>query len=242
MKITYISHSGFAVEFASATLLFDYEKGPLPAFATDKPLFVFISHQHGDHFNPEIFQLLSPYSQKQFLLSHDIWTSRKKFLRAGVSETDFQEAVFLKAHETRSFPCQSDTLTVSTLRSTDLGVAFIVSCNGQRIYHAGDLNWWLWKGASKQETGNMTANFKREIESLKGLTLDLAFAPLDPRQEEYYSLGLNELLDTASVRHLFPMHFWGDYTVIPRYLAEFPQKAEKTQIHVIEREGQVWEL
>ncbi len=242
MKITYISHSGFAVELPAATLVFDYYKGPLPSFPVEKPLFLFASHQHSDHFNPEIFRLAAPYPKKQFLLSHDIAAARKKFLRSGVPEADFDQAVFLKAHETKLVSCQPDPLTVTTLRSTDAGVAFLITCHGLRIYHAGDLNWWLWKGASKQEAGNMAANFKRELQALRGLSLDLAFVPLDPRQEEYYSLGLNYLLKQTAVRHLFPMHFWGDYSVMPRYLAEFPEQAQRTQFHVIEKEGQIWEL
>ena len=32
--------------------------------------------------------------------------------------------------------------TVRTLRSTDLGVAFLVITNGGTFYHAGDLNFW----------------------------------------------------------------------------------------------------
>ena len=242
MKITYLSHSGFAVELPVATLLFDYFKGPLPAFSSDKPLFLFASHQHDDHFNPALFRLAAPYPDKRFLLSHDIARARKKFLRAGVLPDDFEQAVFLRAHETQSFPCGPGRLTVSTLRSTDLGVAFLVTCNGLRIYHAGDLSWWLWRGASRQEAGNMAANFKREIDSLRGLSLDLAFAPLDPRQEEYYGLGVNYLLEQVAVRHLFPMHFWGDYSVMPRYLAQFPAQAQATQFHIVEREGQSWEL
>lgn len=242
MKITYVSHSGFAVELPSATLLFDYYKGALPPFSEAKPLFVFSSHHHGDHFNPDIFELAGRYPEVHFLLSHDIHTSRRKYLQKGVPDAALESAVYFRAHETRSFPCPKGPLTVSTLRSTDLGVAFLIRCGGRYIYHAGDLNWWLWKGDSKQEAGNMAANFKREIDTLAGLTLELAFVPLDPRQEEYYGLGINYLLDTAQIRHLFPMHFWDDYAVIPRYQAEFPQMAQRTQLHLIEREGQVWEL
>ena len=42
-------------------------------------------------------------------------------------------------------------------------------CIRDRIYHAGDLNWWVWPGESKQYNNNMTANFKNYTAPLKGL-------------------------------------------------------------------------
>ena len=59
MKITYIHHSGFLVETDSCYYLFDYEKGGLPQMDVTKPIFVLSSHGHHDHYNPEIFSILS---------------------------------------------------------------------------------------------------------------------------------------------------------------------------------------
>ena len=55
MRITYIGHSGFLVELKKSLLLFDYYEGALPALSHEKQLYVFASHRHPDHFNPEIF-------------------------------------------------------------------------------------------------------------------------------------------------------------------------------------------
>ena len=55
LKITYIEHSGFLLETENAVFLFDYYKGALPQINPQKPLFVFVSHKHGDHYNPDIF-------------------------------------------------------------------------------------------------------------------------------------------------------------------------------------------
>ena len=49
LKITFIYHSGFAVETPDCTLLFDYYRGDIPEFAAEKPLYVFSSHKHADH-------------------------------------------------------------------------------------------------------------------------------------------------------------------------------------------------
>lgn len=242
MKITYIGHSGFSVELPSATLLFDYYTGTIPAFDPLKPLFVFSSHQHQDHFNPEVFRLTEACPLTHFIFSRDIWTSRRKYLKSGVSDEAMESAIYLKAHEEQSFPCGDTVLTVRTLRSTDLGVAFIAECDGMRIYHAGDLNWWLWDGDSKQDAGNMTANFQREIDTLSGISLDVAFVPLDPRQEEYYALGINYFLETVQPRHIFPMHFWEKYEVISRYQTQFPIKTDSVQFHTIRYPGESWIL
>ena len=55
MKITYIHHSSFMAELDHAVLLFDYFEGNIPETDRAKPLFVFASHRHGDHFSRSIF-------------------------------------------------------------------------------------------------------------------------------------------------------------------------------------------
>lgn len=291
MKVTYIAHSGFAVDLPSATLLFDYYQGELPAFTTDKPLYIFSSHCHGDHFVPQIFDLAKQYPQVHFILSHDIWLTRKKHVRAGVSENHFAGATYMRAHETRHIPFTTTDptpsaspvsgesvphLTVTTLRSTDMGVAFLVECDGLRIYHAGDLHWWLWPGDTKQAANNMTANYQKEIGRLRELLsqlptpvgstlvsstssdpdfssphLDLAFLPLDPRLEENYALGMEYFLRNISVQHVFPMHFWEDYTVVDRFaeisLSEKALSHQGTTLaacsfYKITHPGQQWSL
>ena len=60
MKITYIHHSAFLVETESAYLLFDYFQGKLPEFSEEKPLYVFASHRHPDHFSTNHESLSQP--------------------------------------------------------------------------------------------------------------------------------------------------------------------------------------
>lgn len=74
MDITYIFHSGFLIETADCHYIFDYWKGSLPALDTSKPVFVFASHGHADHYNPEIFGMLRSMGMKQIIavLAKDI--------------------------------------------------------------------------------------------------------------------------------------------------------------------------
>ena len=50
MKVTFILHSCYHVELEGCCLLFDYYEGEVPE--SDKPLYVFASHSHEDHFSP----------------------------------------------------------------------------------------------------------------------------------------------------------------------------------------------
>ena len=46
MKVTYLYHSGFAIEDEQALYVFDYYKGELPVIAKEKQMYVFVSHRH----------------------------------------------------------------------------------------------------------------------------------------------------------------------------------------------------
>ena len=60
MKLTYIFHSGFKLETEKSILIFDYWMDPgnvlESVFQSKKPLYVFSSHFHEDHFTREVFE------------------------------------------------------------------------------------------------------------------------------------------------------------------------------------------
>lgn len=60
MQVTYIYNSGFLVELDKHILLFDYYQGTIPPLNQNKPLYVFVSHFHHDHYNPAIYQINHP--------------------------------------------------------------------------------------------------------------------------------------------------------------------------------------
>lgn len=68
MKITLIAHSGFLMETTREYLLFDYWKGSLPEMDGKKPLFVFVSHSHADHYSEKIYDLPAA----AYILSSDV--------------------------------------------------------------------------------------------------------------------------------------------------------------------------
>lgn len=64
MNITYINHSGFLLETDAAAMLFDFAEGALPVLPQGKPLYVFVSHAHGDHYSRRIFTEVPAAAEK----------------------------------------------------------------------------------------------------------------------------------------------------------------------------------
>ena len=60
MTLTYIFHSGFVLETEQSILVFDYWLDPSgvmdSVIQSEKPMYVFSSHFHEDHFTKDIFE------------------------------------------------------------------------------------------------------------------------------------------------------------------------------------------
>ena len=245
MKITYIHHSSFSVEFNHVTMLFDYYEGPLPDFDRSRPLMVFASHFHGDHFAPVIFDLAEGREDIQYVLSKDI--NKKK-----VPEHLLDKVMFVKAGEKYTlYPGKNEkaeeggnaepdgvTMEIETFKSTDEGVAFWISCEGKEIYHAGDLNNWWWEGEDKAWNYNMAANYAKEMDKMTGRTADAAFIPLDPRLEQWFYLGMKEFMEKADAKAVIPMHFWKDYSIIEKMRQHPSSEGWRERLIEIHREGE----
>lgn len=233
MKVTYIGHSGFLVEWQACYWLFDYYTGDIPQMDAEKKVFVFVSHSHGDHFSPRVFDLRHKYPNVEYVLSSDIelpkedWVSEKVTLVEPEKRYEFDDG-------------HNRMVLLQTLKSTDLGVAFLLSYLGKTVYHAGDLNLWVWKEETQQYNDDMTAAFTEQMNHLKGIPIDVAFVPLDPRQEEYYHLGLEALLSITKVKRVFPMHFGREFSVIQRYMKDRAANLAGTILTDIKQAGQEW--
>lgn len=227
MKVTYIHHSAFFVETESACLLFDYFKGQLPEIPDGKPLYIFASHRHADHFSNVIFDVAAGHENTKLILSSDIWRKR-------VPDGAKERTVFLGPDKTWA----DGILKVETFKSTDEGVAFWCTADGREIYHAGDLNHWYWEGEEEQWNKNMTAAYRREIEKMRGRRADIAFLPLDPRLEESFYLGIDDFMKVVDAGKIFPMHFWGEYGVAARLKALPCSAGYRDRIVEIERENE----
>lgn len=155
MKITYLDHSGFAVEYKKYVLIFDWYKGKLPEFDSEKEIYVFSSHSHYDHFDRKIFELENIYPNVRYVLSADI------------TEKPVPSKVWFVIADKEY---RIGNLKVQTLHSTDAGVAFLVYVDDRIIYHAGDLNWWHWEEESEYYNEQMRMDYQKEIHKLKKYT------------------------------------------------------------------------
>lgn len=231
IKVTYIDHSGFLLETETASFLFDYYKGAIPQIDPQKPFLVFVSHKHGDHYNPEIFELIKNYPDIQYILSKDVPTRRQilKYKEQGISLEEHIHVMPKNVVQDISL-FNGKNITIETLKSTDAGVAYLITDYGHIYYHAGDLNLWTWEGETKQYNNNMTSAYYRELEKLKDKKIDVAFVPLDPRQEKDAFSGIESFLQYTDSKHVFPMHFWGDFNIISCFLTKHPEYREKIML------------
>lgn len=266
MRVTYLGHSGFCIEINELCLVFDYFRGNLSELVKknkDKKWFVFSSHSHQDHFNPKVFEIMDGVEDVTYILSRDI--KRKLRLKEdlmseeGVIKSGFggrlndgltldENVIFVMRDE----ELEIDEIRLTTFQSTDRGVAFLIRIGNISIYHAGDLNWWHWDGESKQFNNNMAARYKKEVnkicEAVKSEgdgILDVAFLPLDPRQENAYYMGMLHFVENVPVKNVFPMHFWDETQVIDRFVTEYEDRMNEKQpvcIFKVEVDGQAWEV
>ena len=235
IRVTFLGHSGFLVETETALLLFDWHKGDLPTLPP-KTLLVFASHQHHDHFHPRIFALDDGSREVRFFLGSDLKLTEHRRQRWNITPETAERCHVMSGGETVSVL----GISVEALTSTDEGVAFLVTCDGMTVYHAGDLNWWHWEGEDPLWNENMAADFKRYIEPLRNRRIDLAFAPLDPRQENSADWGFRYLLELADIRRIVPMHQWEDPTPTRIFCREYP--ALSTAVVPAETPGQILEF
>lgn len=148
MNLYYIYHSCFAVEGKSHILIFDYYKIPKEKATEreyffnryirqqEKKVYVFSSHSHGDHFNPEIFSWKEENQEIQYILSKDI-------------QGNFPEEIklfWMGEGEQRDI----DDLKIFAYGSTDAGVSFIVYMEEKKFSMQGIFIYGIGKMTQKK--------------------------------------------------------------------------------------------
>ena len=211
LHVTYIGHSGFMVEGQSHRLLFDYYKGELPAPDANKQLSVFASHHHPDHYDPEIFAYGEKTPETMYYLGCDITLNAANRQKMGITDDSFARCRRMHKDDVLTY----HDVRVQALRSTDMGVAFYVECEGKHIYFAGDHSLWIWHEDENFDRSQIH-RFYEEIEKLRGKPIDAAFLPLDPRLGEEYWRGFDAFVRLLEPRKIFPMHMIEDYDIIRR--------------------------
>ena len=223
-SLTYIWHDCFIFENENVILIFDFWKLPdylqnkndneIPAFLFDldktKHLYVFVSHHHKDHYNPSIFKWEKFFLNITFIISKDT----SKHARYILSETSFYNGYKPKLSNVKIInrgEQYSDTrIKVTAFSSTDIGNSYLIESDGKKIFHAGDLNAWLWKDeSSEEEINEALTGFNKILNEIYEFSprIDFAMFPVDSRIGTDFFTGARLFVRKINVRYFFPMHF-----------------------------------
>jgi len=197
--IWYLKHSGWALKTKSAILVFDYwDDDPAPdekllANGHINPeelktldVYVFVSHEHGDHFDRQILEWKKTIPSIHYIFGF---------------EMNPPDGIVYAAPRTER---KVGNLTVTTIKSNDAGVGFAVQVDGLTVFHAGD---------HSNNTLEMANNdFFPEIDFLagKGLRPDIAFFlnmyGCGSTNPEAFQKGIFYALDKLGIKAVLPMH------------------------------------
>jgi ankyrin repeat protein len=164
--VHYLNHSGYAIETSKHILVFDYfhyyaapdnlsllnghiNMGELKG----KKMFVFVSHEHQDHYDTTIWKWNSPDHNIQYV--------------TGFKPEVKYPYLFIEPRQEKNI----EGVRVNAIRSSDAGVGFLVEADGIVVYHPGD---------HVNKSAEVAADFKNEIDYLASLKkeVDIAFFPV----------------------------------------------------------------
>jgi ankyrin repeat protein/L-ascorbate metabolism protein UlaG (beta-lactamase superfamily) len=199
--IWYLEHSGWVIKTKNHLLVFDYflhgDRTPpdgaslasgyvLPEALRDQHMTVLVTHHHGDHYNPAIFSWQETHQDITYVLG---------FRPRGIEHGQY---TFTGPRTEHSI----DGMNISTIKSNDAGVGFIIEVDGLVIFHAGDhANGYV----------DMSGEYPVEIDyvAAKDIDIDLAFFGItgcslgDPLSVK---AGVRYAIEKLSPTVLFPQH------------------------------------
>lgn len=205
--------SSFVIETPSATLIFDWYTGKIPFINKNKPLYVFISHIHPDHYHPFMLSLANTYENVSVYMGYDYSDDKVNSDLNSLTEKASNSINFFNGKQKMN----TDFGSLESLTSTDLGVAFLVKIDGLTLYHAGDLFPW----------GGIGLEFIKYTAPLKGVHIDYAMLPLDPRFPAEARGCIYHYLNLADISYFTPMHLWDKPDFVSAFAKENPQYCGK---------------
>lgn len=226
--VWYTGHSGWAIKTSNNLLVFDYWKmgsssdTPSLMNGTITPeeikglnVSVFISHEHQDHYMPSVFD----------------WKDKVEKINyyTGFTPKDKKDYKFLKPQKTWKL----DGMEVTTIESTDTGVAFLVKVDGLVIFHSGD---------HANMKRDMSGKFKPATDYLisLGLTPDIYFAPVSGcnfRDKVSLKQGVYYTIRKMKPKIVFPMHGGSDSSKYIDFIKTAKKDGIKAPFHYALSEG-----
>lgn len=205
MHVKHLYHSGFLITLDGAALLFDWYPTTQERLVEDLTLiprtgrlYVFVSHNHHDHFLPSIWKMAAylPKAEVTFIVDSVV---------AGYAPTDRE--LDIVACDPEQIYEIDEHMEVTTLNSTDEGVAFCVDIDGRTIYHAGDLSVWWWpeRDVSLNKASEEMCRYFLEI--LEEKHIELAMLPITPRAGADGDRGIELFMKQVGADVVVPMHY-----------------------------------
>jgi ankyrin repeat protein/L-ascorbate metabolism protein UlaG (beta-lactamase superfamily) len=226
--VWYLGQSGWAIKTKSKLLIFDYHVFGLqadepwlvnghinPEEIKDQDVYVFVTHEHEDHFNPVIFDWKKSIDGIKYIL--------------GFAPEKASEALVLLPRKVKTIY----DMEISTIASTDAGVGFLVKVDGLTIFHAGD-------HACKQK--DLKGPYTDEIDYLadKSNGVDIVFLPITGcgfRDPEAVKSGIKYTLEKLKPEVMFPMHITGFEYQYEKFARSAEKENTKTKFACAENKG-----
>ncbi len=230
--LTYVWHDCFIYSNGTIAIIFDFWKDPLlcgsgnrnhenrerddfshlmqKIMAESKQIYVVVSHHHKDHYTKKIFDWSRKFPGIKYILSKDVAKYARHILTkdsiySGI-KPDPENVFVVRPGEVFC----DESLKIEAFDSTDIGNSYAVTVNGIKIFHAGDLNAWIWKDESTEsEISEALKTYESILDKIvsKYPEFDMAMFPVDSRLGTDYFTGAKIFLEKICVRHFFPMHF-----------------------------------
>jgi len=226
--VRYLGHAGWQIRTREHVLVFDYvppsgdpapDDGILtPAALAGRPLIVFISHSHADHFDRRVFRLRDQVPDIVFVLGWDESGAGEGVVRPEDGEwTDVAGARVLALHH------EFDGIPEGF---------FLVRSGGLTLYHSGDHGTW---SDPPGET------FRRNIDRLAGEAgrVDLAFLSVFGTRGGSRAVNAGDVytLKVLAPRVVFPMHCGGCEERYAAFAAEAREVAPAIRFGVADAPG-----
>jgi ankyrin repeat protein/L-ascorbate metabolism protein UlaG (beta-lactamase superfamily) len=226
--VWYLGHSGWAIKTMDHLLIFDYfnpGRDPglpglcnghiRPAEITDENVTVFVTHEHGDHYDPMIFQWREDLADVTYVL--------------GCQPEDASAYEYAAPREEK----QVDGMRIFTIESNDTGVGYWIEVDGLVIFHAGD-------HANRHR--DFSGPYKAEIDLLaeRGAKPDIAFMPISGcgfGDQEAVKMGVHYALEALKPRVFMPMHAGGSEHRYKVFIADCEDEFPRTQMQAPEARG-----
>jgi ankyrin repeat protein/L-ascorbate metabolism protein UlaG (beta-lactamase superfamily) len=171
----YLGHCGWGIRTQNHFLIFDcWNRGHVPANPClanghvnprelqGRDVTVFVTHEHGDHFDPAIFEWADAVDDITYVFGFNPVKMKGDVKGKGGYDGPAYKYVGPREH------AKMKGMEIRTLQANDAGVGFLVHVDGLALYHAGDHAGW--QDGEKE-------GFTREIDYIADFVdnLDLAF-------------------------------------------------------------------